>query len=143
MGSGIAEGTRRRAVEMDALVAVASGGAAGAVLRYGVGLLWSDRAGSPSWATLLVNLLGCLVMGVVATLLDGARHRRLRPFVVVGVLGGFTTLSTFSVDVLRLVAADRLPTAFGYALVTVAGCVTAVALGALAGRRLRGVGDRA
>lgn len=111
----------------------AVGGVVGALGRWGVGAALP----SPVWATLLVNLVGCLVLGllvavVTARLPDAAWPR---PLLAVGVLGGFTTFSTFAVEVVDLVDDGALLTAAGYVLVSTVGGVVAVALGAAAGRR--------
>lgn len=80
------------------LLAVAAGGAVGAVLRYGAGLLVHAPYG-----TLLVNILGSALIGVVmAKYATGNISEPARLFLAVGVLGGFTTFSAFSYDVLQL-----------------------------------------
>ena len=86
------------------LAAVSAGGVVGSLGRWGVGLALPHTAGHWPWSTLLVNLTGCLLMGLlVARLAFGARpHVLVRPFLAVGVLGGWTTFSAFSVDVLEL-----------------------------------------
>jgi CrcB protein len=88
------------------------------------------------WATLLVNLVGCLLIGVLlAVLLARFPHSPwLRPFLAVGVLGGFTTYSTFAVDVVRLADAGRVALAAGYLVASVLGGVLAVLAGLLAAR---------
>lgn len=80
---------------------VGLGGFVGAVLRYGVMCGINALAWRGHWATLLVNVLGCAVIGALATRFDAPDHPA-RLFWVVGVLGGFTTFSTFSMDVLSL-----------------------------------------
>ena len=98
------------------LAAVAVGGAVGAGLRWAVGAAWEHEPGGWPWATLIVNMVGCLAIGIAA--------RRLRlgtlgwAFVVTGVLGGFTTFSSFAIEVDDLFAADRALVALGYITVT-------------------------
>ncbi len=91
------------------VVLVALGGGVGAALRYLVGLAVTRFAGGAllPWGTLTVNLLGCLAIGMLVGHLDGTglEHARLRAFAVTGVLGGFTTYSTFALDTLRLLEA--------------------------------------
>jgi CrcB protein len=85
------------------LLAVSAGGVLGAVSRYGIGVAWPhDPRGFP-WATWAVNVSGCLLIGVLTVLIARLAPDRtlLRPFWGVGVLGGYTTFSTASVDVLR------------------------------------------
>lgn len=104
------------------LIYVALGGAMGAALRYGVGLALSFPFG-----TLAVNLLGSFVMGLVFVwLADHPRADLHGPLLMTGALGGFTTFSAFSLDVLKLVEAGRIGFAGGYILGTVALSVLAL-----------------
>jgi fluoride exporter len=118
----------------------AVGGVLGALARWGVGTALPVSPGSWPWATLLVNLTGCLLLGVliavVAERLPGVTWPR--PLLAVGVLGGYTTFSAFAVEVVRLVEDGAVLTAVGYALVSVLGGVLAVAAGALIGRSVAG-----
>ncbi len=120
-----------------AYVLAALGGALGALARWGVAEALPRTDGGWPWATLLVNLTGCLLMG----LLLGALAARdpepawARPFLAVGVLGGFTTFSAFAVEVVDLADAGALATALGYLLASVVGGVLAVAAGIRAVRR--------
>ncbi|WP_232661773.1 fluoride efflux transporter FluC [Pseudonocardia sp. TRM90224] len=103
--------------------AVAAGGATGALARYGVGL-------SLPWpmATFAINVAGCFLIGVVIVLL-GERHPLARPFLTTGVLGGFTTFSTYSVDAQQLLLAGRYVEAGGYVAGTLLAAVLATWLG--------------
>ncbi|MGK5632541.1 fluoride efflux transporter FluC, partial [Streptomyces sp. URMC 123] len=88
------------------------------------------------WSTFGVNLLGCALIGVLMVLVaerEGA-HPLLRPFLGTGVLGGFTTFSTYAVEVVELLEDGRTATAAGYALGTVLGALAAVTAGAVATR---------
>ncbi|MGY1832830.1 fluoride efflux transporter FluC [Geodermatophilus sp. SYSU D01180] len=117
-----------------ALAAV--GGALGALARWGV----AEALPSPGWpwATLLVNLTGCLLMGVLLGLLTtGPEPAWVRPFLAVGVLGGYTTYSAFAVEVVLLTDAGRVLLAAAYVLASVLGGVLATAAGLLAVRRRR------
>ncbi len=119
------------------LVAViAVGGILGAEARYGLNLALPYRGGQFPASTLLVNLTGSLLLGVLmALLLRMPAPALLRPFLGTGVLGGYTTYSTFAVDVQQLLLAHRALSAIGYLLATVLGCIAAVWLGiTLAGR---------
>ncbi|MGB0698545.1 MAG: fluoride efflux transporter CrcB [Parvibaculales bacterium] len=86
-----------------AIIWVALGGALGAVGRYLVGLSLKTASGFP-WATMSVNILGSLLMGLVIGWLSrqNGGSDALRLFVAVGILGGFTTFSTFSMDLFTL-----------------------------------------
>jgi fluoride exporter len=116
--------------EWDLLLAVAAGGVVGAESRYGLAEALPHHPGSWPWATLLTNGLGCLLIGVLmVVLLEIARpHRLWRPFLGVGVLGGFTTFSTFSADVHSLLLAHRAGVALAYAAASLLACLGAVAV---------------
>src|SRR5262249_44281722 len=88
---------------------VAVGGALGACARYALTLAWPTPAGTFPWATFWTNVVGCAVIGVFMVLITEvwAAHRLVRPFFGTGVLGGFTTFSTYAVDTRRLVDAGR------------------------------------
>ncbi|MBI1188456.1 MAG: fluoride efflux transporter CrcB [Alphaproteobacteria bacterium] len=119
---------------MQSLLLVAVGGAAGALARYGVGAL-AVRLGLSGfpWSTLAVNLIGGFAMGLLAGwLAEGSPALRL--LFGVGVLGGFTTFSAFSIDVVRLLQGDQWAAALGYVLVSVIGAIGACWLGLLVSR---------
>ena len=120
-----------------AYLLAALGGALGALGRWGVSLALPSTSGWP-WATFLVNVTGCLLIGALLAVLLArfAGSPWLRPFLAVGVLGGYTTYSTFAVDVVRLVEAGSWPTAAGYVAASVVGGVLAVLAGLLAARAL-------
>jgi CrcB protein len=104
---------------------VAAGGALGAVARYAVARGWSAGPEYFPWATLLVNLSGCFVLGALLTWLV-RRHppdHWLRFVSCVGVLGAFTTFSTFAVETDRLLSHGAVGTALAYVLASVLGGV--------------------
>ncbi|MBB5791576.1 fluoride efflux transporter CrcB [Jiangella mangrovi] len=121
------------------LAAIAAGGVLGSLARHGAGVLWPSSP--PAWpvTTLLVNASGCLLIGVLmAVLLDlTAPHRLLRPFLGIGVLGGYTTFSTYAVDVQRLLVDGREAAALTYVLLTPVVALVAVWLGTAATRAWR------
>ncbi|SFU10054.1 CrcB protein [Geodermatophilus amargosae] len=122
-----------------AYVLAALGGALGALARWGVAEALPSPDGGWPWATLLVNLTGCLLMGVLLGAL-AARDPEpawARPFLAVGVLGGYTTYSAFAMEVVGLTDAGAIARALGYVLVSVLGGVLAVAAGI---RAVRGRG---
>jgi CrcB protein len=120
------------------LAAIFLGGALGTVARY---LLEAHHQGGHRdfpWVTLLVNLSGSLAIGLLIPLTAHAAQRAplLRPFAVVGFLGGWTTYSTLAVDATLLAKNGDIVTCFIYLTVTVVGGLVLVALGHTAGRRL-------
>ncbi|MFJ2393855.1 fluoride efflux transporter CrcB [Streptomyces sp. NPDC087843] len=122
---------------------VALGGALGATARYGAARLWPVETGGFPWTTFWVNVVGCAVIGVFMVVITDvwAAHRLVRPFFGTGVLGGFTTFSTYAVDIQRLLDGGHPATAFGYLAATLSAALTSVWLAvtvtrrALAGRR--------
>ena len=106
------------------VLAVSLGGGAGAMAR-----LAAHRVAPEVWATLAVNLAGCALIGVLVVLTTEVwrAHPLARPFLGTGVLGGFTTFSTYALDAHGLwVAGDRAAAA-GYLVGTLLGCVAATA----------------
>ncbi|WP_280716649.1 fluoride efflux transporter CrcB [Kitasatospora sp. MAP5-34] len=120
------------------LAAVAVGGAAGACARYGAALTWPTAPGTFPWTTLGINVLGCLVIGAFMTVITELRspHPLLRPFFGTGVLGGFTTFSTYAVDVQHLTDSHRAGLALLYLAGTLTAALCAVWVGATATRLL-------
>jgi CrcB protein len=117
---------------MNAVLLVASGGAIGSVARYLVGQ-WMTRffgAAFP-YGTLTVNVIGGFIMGLFIELLarrfEGSPELRL--FVAIGILGGFTTFSSFSLDVVLLWQRGEVGTAAFYVLASVILSIGAVFLG--------------
>ncbi|MCP2306936.1 fluoride efflux transporter CrcB [Kitasatospora paracochleata] len=116
---------------------VALGGAIGACARYGAGLLWPTPVDAFPWTTLLVNAAGCAVIGVFLVLItEGpvAPHPLLRPFFGTGVLGGFTTFSTYAVDAQGLFDHGLPGRALAYLVGTLVIAMLAVWVAAAAGR---------
>lgn len=120
------------------IAVVSAGGALGACARYGAGLLWPTASGAFPWTTLLVNVVGCAVIGVFMVVITDAwsPHPLVRPFFGTGVLGGFTTFSTYAVDVQRLVTGGHAGTALVYLALTAVTALGAVRAAATTTRRL-------
>jgi fluoride exporter len=120
-------------------LAVAAGGALGSVARFWLAAAMTTLTGARfPWGTLLINVLGSFLIGLIAalTVTPGriGMHPDLRIFLMVGVCGGFTTFSAFSLQTLELLqAGDGWPAA-GYVLGSVAGCLGAVWCGWLIGK---------
>ena len=113
---------------------VALGGAIGSVARLWLGIHVALLTGLAfPWGTILVNIIGSLVIGFVATL-TGPNGRVVVPieaqaFVMVGLCGGFTTFSAFSLQTLELARGGRLLYAGANVMLSVLLCLTAVAIG--------------
>ncbi|WP_335935418.1 fluoride efflux transporter CrcB [Streptomyces sp. PTD5-9] len=120
------------------IAAVAVGGAVGAAARYGASLLWPTAAGAFPWTILTVNAVGCAVIGVFMVVITDvwAAHRLVRPFFGTGVLGGFTTFSTYAVDVQRLVDGREVRTGLAYLALTPVVALTAVWIAVALTRRV-------
>lgn len=101
-----------------------AGGTVGAGARFLVG-----RAVPPPFGTLTVNLVGGLLMGLLAGALLRNPAEGLRLFAGVGVLGGFTTFSAFSLDAVELIGRGAVGAAAGYILLSVIGSIAALAAG--------------
>lgn len=120
-------------------LAVAAGGALGAVSRYWL-MLWVTALGATRfpWGTLLVNVLGSCAIGVLYVLISErvVLTEQWRALLVVGYLGAFTTFSTFSLDALLLLQEGRLVPALAYVASSVLLCVAGACLGMLLMRAL-------
>ena len=125
-------------VDAAMLATIAAGGATGAAARYLIGATWPTPAGAFPASTLAINVLGCALIGVLMVLITEvwSRQRLIRPFLGTGVLGGFTTFSTYTVDIQQLVAGAHVDTALLYLSLTPIGALLAVWVTATATRRL-------
>lgn len=122
---------------MGALLVVAGGGAIGASLRYGVSLLMRAETGTFPWHTFGVNVAGSFLLGLLVALLPSdAAAERWRLFLGVGVLGGFTTFSTMSMETVALTQGGAGGMAAGYAIGSMAAGLVAAAFGHVIGRAL-------
>jgi CrcB protein len=131
-------------LRLDVLAVIAAGGVLGAEARYGVGVLLPHTGDAWPWSTLLINVSGCVLIGVlmvvITELLYG--HRLVRPFLGVGLLGGYTTFSTATVEALTLVTAGRPGAAVGYLVATPTLAVLGCGVGVVATRLLAGRSPR-
>ncbi|MFD2421479.1 fluoride efflux transporter FluC [Amycolatopsis pigmentata] len=120
------------------LTAIALGGGLGALARYGMALMVPTAPGGFPWATFFTNILGCLLIGVLMVLISEvwSAHRLVRPFLGVGVLGGFTTFSTYAVEIRGLLQPGTAGLAFAYLAGTLAGAMLAVFAGVAATKTL-------
>lgn len=106
------------------------GSALGGGARLYVSTLVARGAGTSfPWGTLAVNVAGCLLVGALGALFEPASplhvRQELRVFLVVGVLGGFTTFSAFSLEALLLVQRGQASAAIGYVALSLVGCLLA------------------
>lgn len=126
------------------ILAVAAGGAIGSTLRYLASFGVTNVLGGIAWAaalplgTLAVNFLGCFVIGALSPVLGLMMPARpqLSLFLITGVLGGFTTMSSFSNETVTLWQGGQHALASGYAIGTLVVCLVAVALGRMLGQSL-------
>ncbi|TCK18297.1 camphor resistance protein CrcB [Thiogranum longum] len=124
---------------MSQVLAIAGGGALGAVLRYWVstGVYAMAGRGFP-YGTLAVNILGSLLMGFLYIWLleRSLESAGMRAFLLIGLLGAFTTFSTFSIETLILMEGGQYVRALVNTLASVVLCVAAAALGVMLARQL-------
>lgn len=138
----MSEGGARPAVtgEGGVRVAVLIGGGLGTLGRWQVGLSLPAAEPGWGWATLTVNVTGALAMGLLAAwLATRLAHPLLRPFAAVGLLGGWTTYSTFALDTRAVIEGDGVVSALGYVAATIVLGVGASLVGMLLGERWTGV----
>jgi CrcB protein len=114
---------------LDVLVAISAGGVCGALARYGIALALPHSTTAFPLSTFLINVIGCalmgLLMGVIVT--RPRLHRLVRPFVGVGILGGFTTFSTYILDIYTAATHGKAALALGYLAASLICCLLACA----------------
>jgi CrcB protein len=118
-------------VDRQVLGAISAGGVIGALARYGLATAWPHAPGHFPWATFVTNVSGCFLIGILMVLVTEVftAHRLARPFLGVGVLGGYTTFSTYTVDIQQLVAAGAARTGLLYLAGTLVAALVAVLAG--------------
>jgi CrcB protein len=121
---------------MQAYILVMTGGAIGAAARYGLARAIPSVSTGWPWPTFIANVAGGLLMGLLAAFIvrNGAVDENIRLFAGVGVLGGFTTFSAFSLEMAQMVERGELALAGGYALASVLLALLALFAGLLVGR---------
>ncbi|NNP71990.1 chromosome condensation protein CrcB [Acinetobacter defluvii] len=110
---------------------VACGGAIGASLRYGAGFIISKPHSLFPWTTWSVNLFGCFLAGIFFALSQRypILQNEARLLLMVGVLGGFTTFSSFGLETFQLIRQGQLPIALAYSISSVVCGVVCLAIG--------------
>jgi CrcB protein len=125
-------------------IAIAIGGAIGAVSRYGIAqvVILINGANAAPFATILVNVIGSGLMGVIYGYLStgGMLAETVRVFIMIGFLGALTTFSTFSMDIMAAIDRGQVVYAVIYAAVSVAGSILAFILAVLMMRAMSGAG---
>ena len=120
---------------MTSVFSVALGGAIGAVGRYGVNVAATRWLGIGfPWGTVIVNIVGSFLMGVLIVWLANKGGMRFAPFLMTGVLGGFTTFSAFSLDAITLFERGQTLQAGAYVLGSVVTALIAIMAGMAATR---------
>ena len=121
---------------MEAVFAVGLGGAAGAILRWQVGVFVSYLLAPAFWGTLIVNLVGSFLVGLLLVWFQGKLPISdvLRTGILVGLLGGFTTYSAFSMEAVNMMMAGFYSRASAYVVVTVVVCLMGTWAGVMLGR---------
>ena len=115
---------------------VALGGALGSVLRFWLGSVIGHKAGAPFWGTLFVNVTGCFLIGLLGNLREDGPGDFDRYFLMIGVMGGYTTFSTFSLQTLELFRAGNPGLAAANVALSMVLCLLGVWLGHSLGARL-------
>lgn len=125
---------------MNALLLVALGGALGSIARYAASLgvnRWAQtlapNASSFPWGTVFVNIVGSFLIGLIMVLLlkAGEWRENYRLLLVTGIMGGFTTFSSFSWETWTLIEDGRIPLAMANVLFSVVVCLLATMAGAM------------
>ncbi len=110
---------------------IAFGGAIGSLIRYLIGVfLQNTKSGFPL-STLLVNVVGSFAIGIIFYILKDSSNENFKAFIIIGFLGGFTTFSAFSIDVLNLFIEKQYFTSILYISMTFLFSLSAVFLGFL------------
>jgi fluoride exporter len=143
--AAVRSGSARPAgLRLDVLAVIAAGGVFGAEARYLAGALLPPAGDAWPWSTLLINVSGCVLIGGLMVVINELlyAHRLVRPFLGVGVLGGYTTFSTATVEALTLMTAGRPGAAVGYLVATPTLAVLGCAVGVVVTRLLAGRSHR-
>ena len=116
---------------MKNLLIVFLGGGVGSIIRYVISQTFAHPKYSFPWPTLVVNFLGCLIIGILLglTIRNDSARSELYLFAVVGFCGGLTTFSTFSAESLHLIKSGNILSFFIYTVLSFIGGLSAVVMG--------------
>ncbi|HEV2372973.1 MAG TPA: CrcB family protein [Streptosporangiaceae bacterium] len=130
--------TRLRSIPWLTLTVIAVGGVTGALARQGLWVAFPHRIGAFDWTTLGINVGGSALIGALMTVVTEVRHthRLTAPFLGVGVLGGFTTFSTYIVEIQQSVTARHPESGLAYLAGTVVAALLATFTGVTVTRLL-------
>ena len=115
------------------LVFVASGGALGAILRYLLTNISKSLFASSIYGTITVNIVGCFLIGyfITSNVVNNLSDDFIKYFIVIGLLGSFTTFSAFSYEVLDLINSKKYFTSFTYIFISIFICILSAYFGTL------------
>jgi CrcB protein len=119
---------KRHPLHVSLVLAVAAGGAVGAVVRYLLGEAFPGSADAFPWTTFAINVSGAFLLALLPAFGSVRRHQVLPPLLGTGVLGGYTTLSTYSEQTRHLLDVGRTGLALAYLGGTFAACLLGVAV---------------
>ena len=121
---------------MEVALVVGLGGAAGAILRWQIGVFMSHLMAPAFWGTLMVNVVGSFLVGLLLMWFQGKLPVSdvMRAGILVGLLGGFTTYSAFSMEAVNMMMAGLYGRASAYVVVTVVVCLMGTWAGVMLGR---------
>ena len=123
---------------MGIVLVVGLGGALGAISRFGINVFLHHMSAPGYWGTLLVNLVGSFLIGLMFVVFENRAPipEMFRVGIVVGLLGGFTTYSAFSLEMVNMLMSGLYARAGMYVIGTVLACLSATLFGVMVGRSL-------
>lgn len=131
----------RKGNPMSTIIYIAIGGAVGAILRYSIsGYAYRSFEGALPWGTLAVNLIGCFAIGILWNVFETMAHSpNTRAFIFIGILGAFTTFSTFGIESFHLFKEGQIKYGIINILISNIGGIGLVFLGYIASKQFLGI----
>ncbi|MCC6721196.1 MAG: fluoride efflux transporter CrcB [Bacteroidia bacterium] len=111
------------------IIAVTAGGGIGALLRFLISSAFKQNQNNFPFATFLINIVGCLLIGIFYSVIK-PENTTLKAFLIIGLLGGFTTFSAFAFETIQLINSGKIFTAFFYVILSNIICFMSVYAGA-------------